>query len=228
MQIRTYFIVFLKQKLRSALSRVIFPGEIRDGLAVVCENGVISDILPARQLGENVETVDAGGLYLAPGFVDIHVFENDIICRCGKKGCLETEVSGMALRRKLTERIRHGESSILSDRVLQSDIPLSPEEITDAVHREDALCIDAIDEIGTLLGVQVASMINIFNPDAVVIGGELAMTGDYLLQPLKTSVNKHVLNRVREDTVIRTSQLGEDAGVIGGCLMARSLDFGLL
>lgn len=54
-------------------ARVIFPGEIRDGLAVVCENGVITDILPARQLGENVETVDAGGLYLSPGFVDIHV-----------------------------------------------------------------------------------------------------------------------------------------------------------
>ena len=161
-------------------------------------------------------------------FGHIHIFENDIICRCGKKGCLETEVSGMALRRKLTERIRHGESSIISDRVLQSDSPLSLEEITDAVHREDALCIDAIDEIGTLLGVQVASMINIFNPDVVIIGGELAMTGDYLLQPLKTSVSKHVLNRVREDTVIRTSQLGEDAGVLGGCLMARSIDFGLL
>lgn len=161
-------------------------------------------------------------------FGHIHIFENDIICRCGKKGCLETEVSGMALRRKLTERIRHGESSIISDRVLQSDSPLSLEEITDAVHREDALCIDAIDEIGTLLGVQVASMINIFNPDVVIIGGELAMTGDYLLQPLKTSVSKHVLNRVREDTVIRTSQLGEDAGVLGGCLMARSIDFGLI
>ena len=161
-------------------------------------------------------------------FGHIHIFENDIICRCGKKGCLETEVSGMALRRKLTERIRRRESSILSERVLQSDIPLSLEEITDAVHREDALCIDAIDEIGTLLGVQVASMINIFNPDVVIIGGELAMTGDYLLQPLKTSVSKHVLNRVREDTVIRTSQLGEDAGVLGGCLMARSIDFGLI
>ena len=54
-------------------ARVIFPGEIRDGLAIVCENGIIKDILPAAQLGENVATVDAGGLYLSPGFVDIHV-----------------------------------------------------------------------------------------------------------------------------------------------------------
>ena len=161
-------------------------------------------------------------------FGHIHAFENEVLCRCGKKGCLETEVSGQALRRKLTERIRRGESSILSARVLESEVPLSLEEITDAVYREDMLCIDAIEEIGSLLGVQVASMINIFNPDLVVIGGELAMTGDYLLQPLKTAVNKHVLNRVREDTVIRMSRLGDEAGVIGGCLMARSIDFGIL
>ena len=54
-------------------AKVIFPGEIREGLAVVCRNGRIADILPAAELGENVETVDAGGLYLSPGFVDIHV-----------------------------------------------------------------------------------------------------------------------------------------------------------
>lgn len=161
-------------------------------------------------------------------FGHIHIFENEILCRCGKKGCLETEVSGQALRRKLTERIRGGESSILSARVQESEVPLSLEEITDAVRREDMLCIDVIEEIGTLLGVQVASLINIFNPELVVIGGELAMTGDYLLQPLKTTVIKHVLNRVREDTVIRMSRLGEEAGIMGGCLMARSFDFGLL
>ena len=54
-------------------AKVIFPGEIREGLAVVCEDGRITDILPAAQLGGNVETVDAGGLYLSPGFVDIHL-----------------------------------------------------------------------------------------------------------------------------------------------------------
>ena len=71
-------------------------------------------------------------------------------------------------------------------------------------------------------------MINIFNPETLVVGGELAATGDYLLQPLKTAVNKHVLNQVSQDTVIRIARLGENAGVIGGCLMARSIDFGLL
>ena len=54
-------------------AKVIFPGEIRDSLAIVCEEGKITAIFPAAQLGENVEVFDAGGKYLSPGFIDIHV-----------------------------------------------------------------------------------------------------------------------------------------------------------
>lgn len=160
-------------------------------------------------------------------FGHIHAFENQVICQCGKMGCLETEVSGRALRRQLTERIRSGESSILSGRVLRSDAPLTLEEISHAVRQEDTLCIDAIEKIGSRLGIWIAGLINLFNPDLVVIGGELSMTGDYLLQPLKTAVNKHSLLRVCEDTLIRTSLLGPDAGLLGACLAARSHEFGL-
>ena len=161
-------------------------------------------------------------------FGHVHAYDNQIICRCGKKGCLETEVSGQALRRKLTERIRHGESSILSERILQSDRPLSQQEIQDAVQREDTLTIEVIGEIGERLGVQVAGLMNIFNPELVILGGELATTGGYLLQPLKTAIQRHTLNQVARDTDIRLTRLGEDAGVIGACLMARSHDLGLL
>ena len=160
-------------------------------------------------------------------FGHIHAFENQVICQCGKMGCLETEVSGQALRRKLTERIRRGESSILSERVLHSDEPLTLEEILHAVQREDTLCIDVVGEIGSLLGTRIAGLINLLNPELVVIGGELSMTGDYLLQPLRMNVIKHSIARVHQDTAIRTSTLGSEAGVTGACLVARSSDFNL-
>ncbi|MBR4687811.1 MAG: ROK family transcriptional regulator, partial [Bacteroidales bacterium] len=129
----------------------------------------------------------------------VYGFDNQIICRCGKRGCNETEISGQALQRNLVERIRAGESSILSQRVLESDKPLMLSEIMDAVAREDVLCIDVIEKIGILLGEKTSGLINLFNPELVVVGGELAMTGDYLLDPMRMAVNKHAIHLVSRD-----------------------------
>ena len=151
----------------------------------------------------------------------VYGFDNQIICRCGKRGCNETEISGQALQRNLVERIRAGESSILSQRVLESDKPLMLSEIMDAVAREDVLCIDVIEKIGILLGEKTSGLINLFNPELVVVGGELAMTGDYLLDPMRMAVNKHAIHLVSKDTRICRSALGMDAGIVGACLVAR-------
>lgn len=151
----------------------------------------------------------------------VYGFDNQIICRCGKRGCNETEISGQALQRNLVERIRAGESSILSQRVLESDKPLMLSEIMDAVAREDVLCIDVIEKIGILLGEKTSGLINLFNPELVVVGGELAMTGDYLLDPMRMAVNKHAIHLVSRDTRICRSALGMDAGIVGACLVAR-------
>ena len=151
----------------------------------------------------------------------VYGFDNQIICRCGKRGCNETEISGQALQRNLVERIRAGESSILSQRVLESEKPLMLSEIMDAVAREDVLCIDVIEKIGILLGEKTSGLINLFNPELVVVGGELAMTGDYLLDPMRMAVNKHAIHLVSKDTRICRSALGMDAGIVGACLVAR-------
>ena len=152
----------------------------------------------------------------------VYGFDNQIICRCGKRGCNETEISGQALQRNLVERIRAGESSILSQRVLESEKPLMLNEIMDAVAREDVLCIDVIEKIGILLGEKTSGLINLFNPELVVVGGELAMTGDYLLDPMRMAVNKHAIHLVSRDTRICRSALGMDAGIVGACLVARN------
>ena len=127
-------------------------------------------------------------------FGHTNVFDNEIICHCGKKGCLETEASGSALHRILIERIQNGESSILSNRILSKDNVLTLDEIIASVNKEDLLCIEIVEEIGQKLGKQIAGLINIFNPELVIIGGTLSLTGDYITQPIKTAVRKYSLN----------------------------------
>lgn len=147
----------------------------------------------------------------------MHMFDNDILCHCGKKGCLETEASGSALLRIVKERIKAGESSILTKN--KSDINL--ESIIEAINNEDPLCIDAVERVGHNLGESVANLINIFNPELVVVGGILARSGDFLLQAVKSSVRKYSLNLVNKDTKLCLSKLRERGGTIGACLLAR-------
>lgn len=157
-------------------------------------------------------------------FGHISTFENEIICHCGKKGCLETEASGSALHRILSERIQNGESSILSSRIKAEDV-ITLEDIIEAVNREDVLCIEIVEEIGQKLGKQIAGLINLFNPELVIVGGILSITGDYITQPIKTAIRKYSLNLVNKDSVVLTSKLKDKAGIIGACMLARSRMF---
>lgn len=158
-------------------------------------------------------------------FGHTNVFDNEIICHCGKKGCLETEASGSALHRILIERIQNGESSILSNRILSKDNVLTLDEIIASVNKEDLLCIEIVEEIGQKLEKQIAGLINIFNPELVIIGGTLSLTGDYITQPIKTAVRKYSLNLVNKDSAIMTSKLKDKAGIVGACMLARSRMF---
>lgn len=149
-------------------------------------------------------------------------YDNEVICHCGKKGCLETEASGNAIHRKLVQRVRRGESSILSSAIKEDPSKVSLKDIIDAINHEDVLCIELLEEIAHNLGKHVAGLINIFNPEEVVIGGLLSQTGDYLVQPIRSSVRKHSLNLVNRDTNISLSRLKDKAGVIGACMLART------
>ena len=98
-------------------------------------------------------------------------------------------------------------------------------EIIEAINREDSLGIEIVEEIGQKLGKHIAGLINIFNPELVIIGGTLSLTGDYILQPIKSAVRKYSLNLVTKDSAILVSKLAEKAGVVGACMMARSRVF---
>ncbi|MDY6148714.1 MAG: ROK family transcriptional regulator [Porphyromonas sp.] len=157
----------------------------------------------------------------------ISVYDNEILCHCGKKGCLQTEISGQALHRTILERIASGEVSILSEKVQQGQ-SVSLEDIITAINKEDVLCLQALEIIGRKLGKRIAGLINIFNPEVLVIGGALARTGESIRQPVETVMRTYSLGIVNRDTEIRIAALGEKAGVMGSCMMARTRCFEVL
>lgn len=149
------------------------------------------------------------------------LFNNDILCQCGKKGCLETEVSGWAFERIFRERLNKGMSSLISTKDAQEEINLET-LIRGVIEDEDVLAIDIVSHFGELMGRYISMLINIFNPDLVVIGGSFSALGDYLLYPMQSAIKKYSLNLVSQDMELKVSALGSRAGIIGACCIVRA------
>lgn len=155
------------------------------------------------------------------------MLDNEKICQCGKIGCLETGASGSAAHRLVMEKLAEGRASILSD-TLKKNGCITLDDIILALNEEDVLAIEVIEEIGRTLGRAIAGLINLFNPELVVIGGKVSAAKDYLMLPLKSAVQKHSLNMINRDTTIKFSKLGKKCGPIGACMLSRSKMLGLL
>ena len=151
------------------------------------------------------------------------LLDNDVICRCGKIGCLETGASGSALKHWILKKLAEGRQSSLAK---LEDIRLH--NILEAIEAGDVLAIEGIGQIGETLGRGIAGLINIFNPGLVVIGGRLIVGRDYLMLPIKTAVNRLSLSKVSADTKLRFSKLERRAASVGNCLLSRGKLLGLI
>lgn len=204
-------------------TRCMTYGEYLKG---VCK-GLRNIIFVNVSWGIGIGIIFDGKLYLGKsGFSGeighMHIYNNDIICHCGKTGCMETETSGSALLRKMKEALENGRTSVLSDKVKNQHQELTLQDILDAIKKEDVLSIETLQKVAVELGTNLAGIINIFNPEMLVIGGDLSVTGAYLTQPICMGIKKFSLNMVNEDSQVAASTLKEHAGLIGACLMARS------
>lgn len=157
----------------------------------------------------------------------VPLMNNDIICRCGKVGCLETGASGSALYRMIMKMLNDGRTSSLSG-LYRANGDLKLHEILEAVEKEDMLAIEGIEEVGANLGRGISGLINIFNPSLVVIGGRLIVGGEYLLLPIRSAINKYSLSKVSSDTKLEFSKLGQKAASIGDCLLCRGKLLGIV
>jgi len=202
-------------------SRAMAYGEYMSG--ITGNAGTILFLNVSRGLGMGI--VMDGKLFVGKsGFSGevghFPLLDNHQICRCGKVGCLETGASGIALHRLLLEKLADGHPSLLSE-AYKAGREIALDDILSAIDKEDMTAIECVEEVGTTLGRAVAGLINIFNPDMVIIGGRLSAAERYLMPPLKSAVNKYSLNLVNNDTVIKVSLLGKKAGAIGASLLAK-------
>jgi transcriptional regulator of PTS gene len=150
------------------------------------------------------------------------IFDNERICHCGKKGCLETEASGWALTRMFREKLAEGSSSVITSVKGITPEDITMDDIIEAALNDDVLAIELIARVGENLGRGIAALINVLNPELVVLGGSLISTGDYLYLPIKTALNKYSLSLVNNDSQLKMSRLGERAGILGACLLVRN------
>ncbi|MBG9374900.1 ROK family protein [Panacibacter sp. DH6] len=210
-------------------SRTIAYGEYYFGRKKYPENVIVINL--DYGLGTGI-FVEGKPLYGASGYAGelghIPLFNNEKICLCGKKGCMQTEASGMALIELITGKMQEGSNSRLKH-ILQKKGFIELEDVVEAVHLGDNLAIEGVTRIGTNLGKGLAVAINLFNPNVIVIGGKLSALGDSLLLPvIQSSIFQYSLSLVNTDTEIIVSRINEKAGLLGCCLLVRDKTLGLV
>ncbi|TDE53239.1 ROK family transcriptional regulator [Flavobacterium sp. GT3P67] len=147
------------------------------------------------------------------------IFDNEIMCQCGKMGCLETEISGWSLVNQFKAALKEGKQSKIT--LNENSDLLHLDIIAGAINLEDSLCVELVTKQSEKMGRYLSILLNIFNPDLLVIGGDFSQLGDYILLPIQSALKKHSLGLVNRDMKLKKSTLGLRAGVIGACCVIK-------
>src|SRR4030042_1645041 len=136
-------------------------------------------------------------------------------CHCGNFGCLEALASGWAVVREAVKRINQGEKSSIIELVDGRLEDITAEKVAMAARQGDRLAADIVREAANYLGVGLANLVNIFNPELIVIGGGLSKMGDMLLKPARKVVKERAFKLPTRTVRIVRARLGSSAGIIG-------------
>jgi glucokinase len=147
---------------------------------------------------------------------------NGSVCNCGSLGCLETLASGTAVAGEAIRRIENGEASSLT-KTRDGIECITAEKVGQAGREGDTLALAVISRAARYLGVGLANMVNILNPDIIIVGGGLSKLGDLLLEPAREVVRERAFGLPARAVRIVPSQLGDDAGVLGATVFAHQV-----
>lgn len=147
-------------------------------------------------------------------------------CKCGNYGCLEAYASGPAIAARAVEGLTTGEPSLLPSMVDGDISRITAETVYEGIVAGDAYAQEVMRDTAKFLGAGIANLINILNPEIVVISGGVTRAGDHLLEPLRNEVRRRAFRPAFENCRIVTSELGNMAGVIGAACVFRIVRFG--
>ena len=156
-----------------------------------------------------------GSSGFAGEFGHIPLIDEGLLCHCGKRGCLETVASGMALARMAKDGVKAGESSILSKLSPEQLEALQPQSIIEAANQGDQFAINILSKVGINLGKGIAILIQLFNPELVILEGKFADAQQFITTPIQQSINTYCMAQLREKTNISLSNLGDDSVLLG-------------
>ncbi|HHV43902.1 MAG TPA: ROK family protein [Firmicutes bacterium] len=141
------------------------------------------------------------------------------LCGCGQRGCLEAYASGTAIARMAREALESGTQSKIRDLVEDNLEAVSAKVVGEAAAQGDEVANAILDKAFHYLGLGMISVINLFDPELIVIGGGVSKLGDRLFKPVIEMVRTRAVAGPREKTRIVPAELGVDAGMLGACAL---------
>lgn len=184
----------------------------KDIIFVSIGTGVSAGIVHNGQLyvGANSSAGELGHVTIEP---------NGPLCRCGNRGCLQQLVSEQAIADRARSRLREERSSNLYSLVGAHPERITYELVFKAAEEQDALALAVVHETAQYLGIALANLINLFNPDLIILGGPVGQQGKVLLDPLLAEVRRRAMAYPLSAVRITTSALGPDASAIGAAVL---------
>ncbi|MFJ8245483.1 ROK family glucokinase [Peribacillus asahii] len=149
------------------------------------------------------------------------VTENGAPCNCGHTGCLETVASATGIVRLAKGALTKKKISLLQEKMNEGNL-LSAKLVFECAAEGDKLSLEIIEQTSHYLGMALAHIGNLLNPEKIVIGGGVSKAGDLLINSVRTVFQKHAFKRVSKSTEILQATLGNNAGVIGAAWLIKN------
>lgn len=158
-----------------------------------------------------------GSTGFAGEFGHIKIEENGILCYCGKRGCLETIASSQSILNMAISGIESETVSQLSTRFKENLPALKPEDVVNAARAGDEFSISILNKVGNSFGKGLAVLIQLLNPEIIVLGGPISKAQQFILTPIQQALNQDCLEQISSIVRIEISEIDEHSGLLGLC-----------